>query len=176
MAPGNDKVRFKRVCVRPETGSTSEAITVRTPFLMEFEYWNFEPGARLNLSIHLYNEQGVIVFNTGPGNKTVWSGRPKPVGLYRSVCHVPGDLLNDGTYRVRLILVKNDKFHVCRYDDALMFDVMDIARAVGTWYGKHHGVVRPDLKWTTELIDGGTGSNVSRLLNDTQEPERRETL
>jgi lipopolysaccharide transport system ATP-binding protein len=38
--PGTDQVRLRSACVRPVTGSPSDPITVRTPFVMEFDYWN----------------------------------------------------------------------------------------------------------------------------------------
>jgi len=158
-APGNDKVRLRRLCVRPECSSVSNPITVRTPFVMEVEYWNFDPGACLNLSLFVYNEQGVVVFNTGPINEAIWNGNPFPMGLFHSVCHVPGNLLNAGTYRVSLLIVKDQKYHIYRREDALVFDVTDVPRGHTSWYGKFHGVVRPDLKWTTDLVEVGCSPN-----------------
>jgi len=150
-APGNDKVRLRRVCVRPENGSPSDPITVRTPFVMEFEYWNLEPNSCLNLSLHVYDDKGIMAFNTGPVHEPVWHGRPFPAGLFRSECHVPGGLLNDETYRVELLVVENQSTVIYRYEDMLTFNVQDMETRTG-WFGKWPGVVRPDLEWRTELI------------------------
>jgi lipopolysaccharide transport system ATP-binding protein len=157
-APGNDSVRLRRVCVRPEHGAAADPITVRTPIVLEAEYWNLEPGARLNISLLLLDEQGVVIFNTGPVNEPVWHGRPFPTGLFRSICQVPGDLLNDGRYRVLLLVVKNEKFHVYRHEDGVIFDVHESSDRPGAWHGKLPGVVRPNLRWTTELLETGTSS------------------
>jgi len=151
-APGNEKVRLHRACVRPENGCASEPITVRTPFVMEFEYWNLEPDASLNLSLHLYDEQGILVFQTAPVHEPVWYGRPFPAGLFRSVCHVPGDLLNDGMHRLRL-LVASDQNLVIDQDDILTFNVYDSTERRGGYHGKIPGVIRPQLIWSTELIE-----------------------
>jgi len=152
-APGNDVVRIHRARVRCEDGSGSEPITVRTPIAIEFEYWNLEPGAYLNLSLNVFNEQGIVVFNTVPTNEQIWHRRPFPVGLFRSVCHVHGDLLNNGMHRVRLLVVKNQGIVVYRFEDVLVFDVLDDAELRGDWHGTWPGAVRPDLKWSTEYID-----------------------
>jgi lipopolysaccharide transport system ATP-binding protein len=152
-APGNDKVRFRRIRIRPQYGSSLDSITVETPFVMEFEYWNLDPGALLNLSLVLYNEQSTAVFNTGPASEAVWHGQPFPSGLFRSACHVPGHLLNDGTHRILLLVVKNQTQIIYRHDDAIVFEVVDVPRTNDAWYGKFPGVVRPDLKWTTELLE-----------------------
>ena len=148
-APGNEAVRLRRVCVRPEDTS-ADVITVKTPFLMEFEYWNLKPDAYLNLSLVIVNESGVVVFNTAPVNEPVWQGQPFPQGLFKSVCRVPGDLMNDGMHKVQLLVVKN--LHTIIYDknDALSFEVHDADRK--GWHGKWVGAVRPDLDWTTERV------------------------
>jgi lipopolysaccharide transport system ATP-binding protein len=152
-APGNEKVRMHRVCVRPVSNSATDDITVKTPFFLEFDYWNLEPNAHLSLSVHLSNEQGVTIFNTFPVHEPVWHGRPFPLGLFRSVCHVPGDLLNDGRHRVMMIVVKNQAEVLFSMKDALVFDVLDSVGRRGEWHGKWGGAVRPDLKWETQYLD-----------------------
>jgi lipopolysaccharide transport system ATP-binding protein len=151
-APGNDQVRIRRAAVRPLNGTTTEPITIRTPFVLEFEFWNFDPGAALNLSIYVYNNEGAIVFATAPIHEPVWNGRPFPVGLFQSLCHVPGDLLNDGTHRVHILVVKGQRTVIFRRADILVFDVSDAAEMRGSWYGKWPGVCRPQLEWVTELL------------------------
>jgi len=152
-APGNDRVRLRSVRVRPEEGLSSDPITIRTPLVFEFEFWNLQPGTRLNLSLHIYGQDGVIAFNTVPYHEPVWHGNPFPAGLFRSVCHVPGDLLNNGMHRVELLIVKDEGIVLYRKDDALIFDVRDAIEMRGGWHGRWVGVVRPNLLWETELIE-----------------------
>lgn len=176
-APGNDKVRIHRACVRPtapirpavrgdshaldsstshhkllNNNASATPITVETPFVIEFEYWNLQPGARLNLSLHLYNEQGIMVFNALPISETTWQGKPFPVGLFRDRCYIPGNLMNDGIHSVELLVVKDDTLLVYKHSDILAFDVRDAIAMRGAWYGKWAGAVRPQLDWTTERI------------------------
>jgi lipopolysaccharide transport system ATP-binding protein len=82
-----------------------DRIPIRTPFVMEFKYLNLKSNPHLNLSLSLFNGNEIEVFASGSTHEQVWHGRPFPVVLFRSVCHVPGDLLNDGTYRVVLCAV-----------------------------------------------------------------------
>jgi homopolymeric O-antigen transport system ATP-binding protein len=152
-APGNDRVRIRRVSVRPENGVPADPIDVTTPIAMEFEYWNLRDGARLYLSLHIYNEQGAMVFNALPTEEPKWRGRPFPRGLFRDVCHVPGNLLNDGVHRVELLVVEDSAYIIYSMDDALMFDVWDVATGREGWYGRWLGAVRPRLQWETELLE-----------------------
>jgi lipopolysaccharide transport system ATP-binding protein len=156
-APGNAKVRLRRTCVRPSGGSPLDDINIRTPLTFEFEFWNLEPGTRLSLSLHLYNEQGGVVFASVPLREAVWHGRPFPAGLFRSICRVPGDLLNDGVHRALLLVVRDESEVVFSFEDALIFDVLDSAERRGEWHGKWPGAVRPDLEWETRRLDAEAG-------------------
>jgi lipopolysaccharide transport system ATP-binding protein len=151
-APGNEKVRIHRMRARPVEGSISDPITVQTSFVLEFEYWNLKPNSRLNLSLHLLNQQGMTVFNSFPVHEPVWHGRPFPAGLFRSSCLVPGNLLNDGLHRVLLLVVKDQGVVVLSINDALVFNVLDSIERRGDWHGKWEGAVRPDLEWATEYL------------------------
>jgi lipopolysaccharide transport system ATP-binding protein len=154
-APGNEKVRLHRACVRPENGSASDPITIRTPLALEFEYWNLETNACLDLVLQLFNEQGILIIDTGPIHEPVWHGRPFPAGLFRSMCHVPGDLLNDGMYRLRLLVVKDQGIVIYQKDDILTFEMHDTPERRGGWHGKATCAIRPELLWSTELLEPG---------------------
>ena len=160
-APGNDRVRIHRVAARPVEGSASDAITIETPIVLEFEYWNLAPNTRLNLSLHLYNERGIRVFNTFPVREPVWHGREFPVGLYRSSCYIPGNLLNDGMHRVQLMIVKDQGIVLFVLDDALVFNVFDAVERRGDWHGKWEGAIRPDLEWKTEYLSESLAETIS---------------
>ena len=151
-APGNDKIRIHRASITPLKNISSGAITVRTPLLMTFEYWNLEDNSCLNLSLHIYNEMGILVFNTVPIYEPIWNGKPFPKGLFKSTCQIPGDLLNDGFYRVELLAVKDQGIIIYSNNEILSFAVSDDPTMRNAWFGKWAGIVRPNLTWTTELI------------------------
>jgi lipopolysaccharide transport system ATP-binding protein len=133
-------------------GLGCDPITIRTPFVMEVEYWNLKPGVRLNLSLHLLNEQGIILLNTLPVVEPAWFGKAHPKGLFRSRVYFPGDLLNDGRHRVLLLVVRDQGVVIYSHEDVLVFDLQDSPERRPDWYGKWVGAVRPDLKWETELL------------------------
>ncbi len=77
-------------------------ITMQTPVRIEVEYWNLLPAVHLHATLHIYNDQGILAFTTGPAMEVqdpVIYVHP-PAGLFRSVCHIPGSLLNSGSYRM----------------------------------------------------------------------------
>ncbi len=157
-APGNNKVRLHRACVRPVTGSATDAINIQTPLMLEVEYWNLKPAARLSISLHLYNEEGILVFATVPVRERTWQGKPFPAGLFRSVCYIPGGLLNNGVHRALLFVVKDQEKVILSLEDAVTFDVQDSVERRGDWLSSWPGAVRPDLDWETEYLGDAIAS------------------
>ena len=153
-APGNEWVTLRSARVYPGGGDPGESITVRTPVAIEFEYDNLRDGTHLNLSLHIYSAEGVLVLNAVPVNEPRWYGRPYPKGRFRDRCVIPGDLLNDGTYRVELLVVKDRSVAIYQEDAILEFDVEDVVEeSDGLFEGSWPGVVRPPIEWQTEQVD-----------------------
>lgn len=154
QAPGNDRIRVRRVRVVPSEGDPAEPISMVTPLRLEFEYWNLQPTL-LNLSLVFYTLDGVMAFNTAPVHDTYWLKNPHPKGLFSGVCEVPGYLLNSGTYRVQVLFVENQSRAIFVMDDALVFDVAEATeiRGESTWFGKWPGVLHPRLEWKTSQIN-----------------------
>ncbi|MCU1268248.1 MAG: transporter related protein [Acidobacteria bacterium] len=151
-APGNDSVRLHAIRVRADQGEASAPLTMKTPFSIEIEYWNLEPDTQLHVTLHLFTEHEIVAFTTGSGLEPIWSDRPLPAGLFRSVCHVPGDLLNVGRHRFKVLVVKNKSSVIYQYESAVSFEIVDLDERDHSWYGREPGVVQPVLQWTTEQV------------------------
>jgi lipopolysaccharide transport system ATP-binding protein len=155
-APGDHQVRLRAVRVIPEAGS-SDQITVHTPLRIEFAYWNYLPGAVLNVSIFLNNLEEICVFNI------VSDFAPRPAGLIRHTVRIPGDFLNTGSYYVNLLIVKDTSIVLLRQDNVVAFEVVE-GKVLGNWYGRVPGVVRPKLSWLSEAIENdGLASTKSHM-------------
>lgn len=151
-APGNDKVRLHRVCVRPEGGAPSDTITLDTPFVVEVDFWNLEPDACMHVSLHFYNEQEVVAFTSSPIDAIPNASEDRlPVGLVRNVCRVPANFLNAGLHRILLLIVRNTSKIAYRYEDVVTFELFEMGQRAGAWYGKEPGIMRPILEWRTEI-------------------------
>lgn len=151
-APGDEFVRIHRVALYAEHDDPSAPLTIRTPLRLEFEFWNLKPNSQLYLRFALHNAADIQVFNSTPVSDPNWYGRKLPVGLFRSVCHIPGDLLNDGRHRIHLSVSRDLRINY-RMKNVLVFSLLDDADRRGGWYKKWSGVIRPNLHWVTELVD-----------------------
>jgi lipopolysaccharide transport system ATP-binding protein len=164
-APGDEEARLLRVGVRPSGGSSSDPITIHTPTVIEFEYWNARPDVYLHPTFFLYNEQGILICSTGPTYFPNWRERTFPTGVIRNWCNIPGDLLNNGLHRVSVHLAKNDQT-LYRKEDALSFDVQDTASKRDGWYGEWKGAIRPMFDWDSEIIsENSSDQNLSARVS-----------
>ena len=152
LAPGNDSVRLHRIRVAAVDPS-SEQLTTKTPFTVAVDYWNLQPDAKLHVTLHLYTEHEVVAFTTGSASGEPESaGRPMPVGLYRSTCYLPGDLLNVGRHRFKVLIIKDLSSVLYQQESNVTFEILDMEEREISTYGREPGVVKPALKWDTKKI------------------------
>jgi lipopolysaccharide transport system ATP-binding protein len=152
-APGNNDIRLYKALVRPQNGTATDSIYVFQSFVMEFEFWNLQPEAYLNVNLQLYNHHGILVFETAPVHDTGWLNCPFPVGLFRYTCKIPSNFLNNGLHRVIFCIVKNRDLLLHKEEDILIFEIEDSMEYRDGWHGAWEGVVRPILEWETSLIE-----------------------
>ena len=139
-APGDNTVRLHSLSVTAIGQEREEPITVKTVVRFDAAFWNDVPDSYLNFSVVLYSLEGIPIFNTGS------EGHRFPRGLVRGSFVIPEDFLNDGTYTVRLLIVKDTSTALLDLDDLLVFEVLDSKRE-GNWHGKWVGAVRPRFDW-----------------------------
>ncbi len=148
LAPGNEFVKIKNIQLVPDESHTRANLDTTTPLRLELEYWNFVDNSELNVSIFLYSMTGEIVFNIGDDAQFYKKGTVK------SVCPIPGDFLNDGSYYISVMIVRDRLVPVYFFEDAIAFDIIDYREGT-EWVGKWPGAVRPKMitvkSWQQEL-------------------------
>ncbi|ARK11450.1 ABC transporter ATP-binding protein [Fibrivirga algicola] len=145
-APGNDLVRVHRMELVPEYMPGTTHIDVRTPMRVKFEFWNMMDRANLNLSLHLYSLTGECIFNVG--SESTAYGK----GLIQGECIIPGYFLNDGTYTISVMIVKDTVTPLYNMEEGITFDVEDFREGVA-WYGKWPGYVRPQFPFRVNALE-----------------------
>jgi lipopolysaccharide transport system ATP-binding protein len=152
-APGNDKVRLRRVAVRPQEPDHDSTLTMDTPLAVEVEYWNVDPGTPLHVVLRFMTEEHVVAFSTASHEDSPLEHNSGAAGgLYRCVCYLPGDLLNEGTYRMTLLIVRDAGKVIYRMEDALAFEIVNGGLRPGFRYNGEPGAVRPRLLWDVEHL------------------------
>jgi len=146
-APGNDLVRIRKVELIPDYQDELTHIDVRTPMKLRFEFWNMMDKANLNLSMHLNSLTGECIFNVGT------QSQPYGKGLIAGECTIPGFFLNDGSYTISVMVVKDTVTPLFVMEDSITFDVEDYRDGIA-WYGKWPGYVRPQFPFRMAMLEG----------------------
>lgn len=135
-APGNELVRIKSVKLMPQFADNSDVIDVRTPLDIDFEFWNLKAGQEINLSFHLYNIKGECIMAIASASSKLEKG------IAKGLLSIPGNFLNDGSYYISAMIVKNKSEIIFNLDELLNFTVEDY-RENTSWFGNWVGAVRP---------------------------------
>ncbi|SFE51125.1 lipopolysaccharide transport system ATP-binding protein [Chitinophaga sp. CF118] len=136
-APGNDSIRIKRVELIPEYVNGQQVIDIRTPVTIHFEFWYLEAtSGNLIVGVHLYNFRGDFIFDVCS------EGAIYPSGLIEGKCSIPGNFLNDDSYYISIVFVKDTTNRLYYFEGCLSFDVEDYRKNTA-WFGKWQGFVRP---------------------------------
>jgi lipopolysaccharide transport system ATP-binding protein len=155
-APGDDKVRLRSVKVVNTSFSPLSVLDARESFGLQMTYDVLEEGQVLSPYITLVSETGLDLFSTVDNNPAA-DNVPRIPGRYQSTVWVPGNLLAEGTYYVRVVMrsVKS-QYRPFTERDIVVFTVVDEMGGdfgTGWWEGRPGGVIRPQLDWSTEFIE-----------------------
>ncbi len=171
-APGNRRMRLHAVRL-VSAGRVTNEPDIDKELSVEVEFWNFVPGARNQcVNIYLHDGGGNVVLSTA--NTTAanavedgWFREQHEPGLYRSVCTIPANFLNDTTYYVTVYLVTLGPLSMeAEAHQVLSFNVFDtgVMREAGI-AGRWDGAVRVRLPWRTEALaaaDTASGEAATR--------------
>jgi lipopolysaccharide transport system ATP-binding protein len=160
-APGNEKIRLRRIAVIPEGERPSCVIDMVTPFRVEVDYWNLVPDTEITLGLGFSALDGSPVFQSESTREPYWNGKPFPKALFRSVCFVPGHLLNEGSFSIQLFFVADGRSQLWLCRDAITISITNTQVETISRSGRFEGYFHPLLSWRTELLGSSRRSNGS---------------
>ncbi|MGZ3838626.1 MAG: ABC transporter ATP-binding protein [Flavisolibacter sp.] len=138
-ALGNDTIRMKSIEVRPLSEKPDAFITVRTPIELRAEFWCLEDGFDLNVNVRLLTATGDCVFDLGSPNIRA----EKSIVALRSI--IPGNLLNNASYAISLVVVRNNSSPIFSFSHCISFDVEDVREGM-SYFGTWPGMIRPQIE------------------------------
>ena len=157
-APGNDTMRLHSAKITSRNGKVSSEIDIKDEFNIEITYWNFKNDTKMWVGFHLFNIMDVHVM--GSTNSHIESTKPdvlwntsQSIGLFKTVCTIPGHLLNAGTYFVNIAIGNNVLNVIAHEERVLEFNVLDTISQYQKAGKPHGGIIRPKLGWETESLD-----------------------
>jgi lipopolysaccharide transport system ATP-binding protein len=143
-APGNEFIRVKSVEVIPHLKHPSDPIDIRTALTIKFQFWNLKK-INLSMGLQVCAQSGECIFDVNS------PAHDFSEGLIDGQCDIPGNFLNDGSYYISLIFVKDTSVELFNLEECLSIDVEDFRENIN-WYGKWPGYVRPKFPFELKQI------------------------
>jgi lipopolysaccharide transport system ATP-binding protein len=127
---------FKFIDFKMQPRTMNDYIDVNTFIDISFEFELSRDINLFNLSTHLFNQLGDLVFN-------IFSN-PAPIiaGKYKAQYTIPANLLNDGSYIIDMMVVEDASKAIFHLKEGLVFEIQD-KRDVEIWHSKWRGQIRP---------------------------------
>jgi lipopolysaccharide transport system ATP-binding protein len=150
-APGDDVARLKSVRILAQD-RVAQSVNVLEPVTIEMEFWNYREGANLAAVFSFLNAQGVILFVAADFFEPLWGRKPRPRGLHRVRCRIPGGLFNEGWVGVVAeVATWTPIYHIhFLQSEAVSFQVVDPGHPGSlrkVWARDLPGAVRPMQTW-----------------------------
>ena len=148
-APGGKEMRLASIRLLDAQDKIRGSFDTEKPVKVEVTYKLFEKVRGMRLILQVINSEGVIAFASTDQNHRREENNP---GVYRTVCTIPGGLLNAGTYFVLVhsgcpgvkVLVRGKEF--------IRFHAEKTGQHGSLFPERWPGVVAPRLEWRTELL------------------------
>ncbi len=149
--PGDEVARLHAARIIDKQGNLLEVVPKELEFGVQFEYEVLKPGFEPHPNIHILTSKGelacILIHDS--------IAELKEVGRHEAVVWIPKDVLNDGTYMVRVALDTLSP-HIIHSEvkEALAFDVIEDLQLRKYKFGRYlSGVFRPSFDWTHEKIN-----------------------
>ncbi len=145
-APGSKEAKLIKAQVRPVEPNVP---VIRPGDSFEFEfvfYLMIDEEEDINVTFHLNDEFENLVFigSTALTNINYKAGK----GYLKTVCRIPPDLLNSGTYTVsKLFVLRGISDVIYEHNEVLNFEITNNYAHSHGRTGKIDGLLKPKLKW-----------------------------
>jgi len=150
-APGDSVAALKTVKILGPDDQVDPTPEIDRPIRIRVEYWNHQSTLRPTVSIHVINDDGIVLFCSNDFNNHAWRDTARQRGLVTSTCTIPANTLAEGRFSVLVAVCSYnpDVIHAIE-QDAVSFQVVDHTTgdgARGLYTREWPGVMRPLMHW-----------------------------
>lgn len=154
----NEIASLISVKVKNEHDKNTVTFDITKPITIEIKFEIKKTGYWVGNNIQISNAQSVLLFNSPEDINQTPANIPKMTGVYVSKCLIPGNLLAEGIFSVRVTFItyKDGKLIEIDVPDAISFEVIDISSrksVKGKSTGTFPGIMRPKLKWERQIVN-----------------------
>jgi lipopolysaccharide transport system ATP-binding protein len=152
-APGDEEALIRSAKIIDEKGQEVRSIDISQKIGVEFIYEVIKPGKAKIPNLHLYTIKGDCVFVSAEHEDMKLTKQ----GVYKTVVWIPGNTLNVEVYSLSIALstMTPVKTHFWVKDALILETTENMNNRVNSYNQTIPGIIRPELRWETELITTG---------------------
>ena len=102
-APGNDTIRIRSLSIRPLSG---DYFNIQSGIVIDLCFKNYVPNAMIDACIEMQDLYETVIFQK---SCVVSPNSDSKIGFYSVRIVIPGNTLNDGTYKLKIWFGKSRK-------------------------------------------------------------------
>ena len=141
------EVKIQSVRVLSKDNHPASIIDCNEPFHIEITYEVIEPVRNLSVTYHLYNADGILIFESMDTDLPELRGSLRDPGTYLATCDIPQHLLKPGRYYISVHSFIEYVKIIERQERILTFEVSDIGYCLNPG---RQGTISPILKWNVK--------------------------
>ena len=147
--PDDIEVKIKCVRILSHDNKLSSIVDVDKPFKVEILYEIFRSIVDLSVTYHLYNSEGILLFESMDTDMPEWRGKTRQPGQYTARCTLNGHLLKPGRYYISVASFI-ERVKIFEYiERVLTFDVSELGYSLNPG---RKGIVTPVFEWDITQI------------------------
>lgn len=153
-APGNDDYKLVEAEVSSPEKDIDTPLSVSDSFDIKLKFLNLNGVGRIDCTLQLHSEDGVFLAasSTFQLPDTAFTVADDD-GVTGFRCSLPGNVFNQGVYRISVLLVENQKSVVARFDNLFTIGFTAAVRDVNSWMGKSGAYFVAELDWGIAASD-----------------------
>jgi lipopolysaccharide transport system ATP-binding protein len=101
---------------------------------------------KLDATIQVKDTNGNYLFSSGSVLSPLDSNKAE-TGIFEYIVNIPDNFFNADTFYLNLLIVKDERETLIRFNDVLFFNILDKEHKIGAWIGKGVAPLRPNFKW-----------------------------
>ena len=145
--PGDSQIKLNQFRFIDKEGKTKDEFKVDEDFGIEITFEKIDKESKAGPNFLLSTQSGTKIFQSLETNS-----ENIKFGLNKSICWFPKHFFNTESYQLTIALTTHSPVEIhCQHD--IFFDVLESNSKIirGEYLGEMHGVLRPHLKWETNL-------------------------
>jgi lipopolysaccharide transport system ATP-binding protein len=142
-----EAIEFIGARILSAEGKPVNMVNFDSPFSIQIEYELFQALRSLSVICQLTNASGEPIWTSWDTDSNDWMSRVREVGMYRSICRIPGNTLGPGTYCIS-VGSRAERARFAYHERILSFVVSEIGYPLNPG---RQGIIRPILEWDVSL-------------------------